>query len=1118
MICEMKIQFSTYMESAFQILKEEANRIRKSQIDNFYLETTKPMNIPIKTFLSLFNIIHNSQDDDLILGFCFSIGPYISNNRTIIKSNYSHEIWANFITFSEIINDPIQVFGFCEAVLTASFCFLSIDQSFLDFLVDNNKPLKSTILKPSLLVSLYSDFDVDFIPRHSKELISMITEFFNESIPIHCILNLYLVNLLNFTSSELKNYPNFEKNLWSSVYRVVSVDSSYFGSLLDPLFKFRKLNESFFSSSNEFISSKIDEIVTNSYQDENMNRLVTLAYLMPFFSVDDVEKFMNKVIPIVSLYLAYRKKIPKELTSALNESKNLLGVYSVAMKLYSVCSTFLETEFYPAVIYFLSIFLNAFKSHYPQCYIAIIEKFMCGLESSYPIKFPLCFAFYQNAKSITKMIHEKETRKNCESHHHHKESDEICHNSDEKCHLHHKRNECEDNGYECCHNHHDEKNESDCSDGCKCQDEKIESCCCNCHNFECSENLECEHLNEEVLKSRVIPALLKISCCKNGADSHWAFKTLRIFLNLNCFDLFPSLSNLFEFYSLNPESDFSEESVLCLHHFYKFLIDYVDVIKLNENQFNEVINFTYNQISFINSNSSKFVNKDSSISLIKTDQCNLIRVICTADSSFISNFFDFGMKFSSELFFSDNSKPCSSVIQLLSLFYNEKKKSEKDFVSKIRPFINHCLKIGKNEVHSCSQSRIEFVSHLVDFDFVNFSDVSEIVSLFIAENDKETKDQFNLVALQIIENFLKKLSNENHQKTEIFELIISPFLKQISILLRSSRSEKVVNKSFSILTIILDLNDQVKNDQKTRIENDSVNSLIDFFEDIISVTLFGRIRLFDHSTGYNYGFLSPGFKFFSFASHLIAKYSKKLTSRRITDDFTLWILRVSNEVVPKILKVLEISLAVKIIDSEMIEFLSATVVSRINEDNWKLDLVDPCVSFLKKLKEKFPAVFPINSFLACLEKAWEENQDDNPEIVKFLIPVFLQTFSEKSFNISGDFLVFQEISTIVAAETFDLNYPQLLNYYVQMYQNKIPFDSFDKCASVVFTHFLTKNKSELIESGFSIDALKTMHMMLKQIFKNNKSVDRFIDNYFVDNSVVSNRIKTIKKSPKLPEF
>lgn len=103
MICEMKIQFSTYMESAFLILKEEANRIRKSQIDNFYLETTKPMNIPIKTFLSLFNIIHNSQDDDLILGFCFSIGPYISNNRAIIKSNYSHEIWTNFITFSEII-------------------------------------------------------------------------------------------------------------------------------------------------------------------------------------------------------------------------------------------------------------------------------------------------------------------------------------------------------------------------------------------------------------------------------------------------------------------------------------------------------------------------------------------------------------------------------------------------------------------------------------------------------------------------------------------------------------------------------------------------------------------------------------------------------------------------------------------------------------------------------------------------------------------------------------------------------------------------------------------------------------------------------------------------------
>lgn len=146
----------------------------------------------------------------------------------------------------------------------------------------------------------------------------------------------------------------------------------------------------------------------------------------------------------------------------------------------------------------------------------------------------------------------------------------------------------------------------------------------------------------------------------------------------------------------------------------------------------------------------------------------------------------------------------------------------------------------------------------------------------------------------------------------------------------------------------------------------------------------------------------------------------------------------------------------------MIEFLSLAVMSRINEDNWKLNFVEPCVVFLKKLKEKFPAVFPLDSFLVCFEKAWEENQDDNEEIVKFLIPVFLQIFSEKSFNISGDFLVFQDISTIVTAESFDLNYPQILNCYVQMYQNKIPFDSFDRFATIVFAQFVTKNKSELI--------------------------------------------------------
>lgn len=96
--------------------------------------------------------------------------------------------------------------------------------------------------------------------------------------------------------------------------------------------------------------------------------------------------------------------MPKELTKALKESKKLLGIYSVSMKLYQICSNLLETEFYPAVIYFLSIFLNAFNSYYPQCYNPIIEKFISCLESSYPIKFLLAFAFYEISKSISKMI------------------------------------------------------------------------------------------------------------------------------------------------------------------------------------------------------------------------------------------------------------------------------------------------------------------------------------------------------------------------------------------------------------------------------------------------------------------------------------------------------------------------------------------------------------------------------------------------------------------------------------------------------------------------------------------------------------------------------------------
>lgn len=101
-------------------------------------------------------------------------------------------------------------------------------------------------MKPSFLVSLYSDFQVNFIPHQTKSLIPIITKYFVESIPMHYILNFYLVNSLNLSGEELKSYPNFENNFWSSLYRIISTDSFYFQMLLNPLFQFRKLNESFF--------------------------------------------------------------------------------------------------------------------------------------------------------------------------------------------------------------------------------------------------------------------------------------------------------------------------------------------------------------------------------------------------------------------------------------------------------------------------------------------------------------------------------------------------------------------------------------------------------------------------------------------------------------------------------------------------------------------------------------------------------------------------------------------------------------------------------------------------------------------------------------------------------
>ncbi|KAK8896470.1 hypothetical protein M9Y10_014370 [Tritrichomonas musculus] len=1096
------------MDSTLLFLKEEANRIRKLQVDNFYLNTTDPINISIKSFLDLFNIIIVSKDKDLILGFCFSLAPFISNNHIMIKSKYSHDIWTNYITFSEVITEPIQIFGFCEGVLATSFYCLSIDQSFLDFLLDS-KPHPCKNLKASLLASLYSDLPFDFVPFNSKILLPTITEYFKEAIPIQCILNVYLADLLNFTSEELKSYPDFEYNLWSSIYRSISDDFSCFSSLSHPFIKFRRMNENFFSKSCDFISQKIEEIEKNSYDDVNMKRLIPLALLLPFFSSEDVEKFMRKVIPIVSLYIARARKIPKELTSALNESKDLMVVYSVAMKLYSICTVFLETEFYPAVVYFLSIYLSEFSAHYWQCCLPAIHKFADGLDSSYPIKFPLAFAFYENSNLIHESSHKEKETTNERNHHHTKESGDECN--------HHQH---EEGGSEKCCQCHEGSDDNEHGEVCGCCHHSHE--CCGCGDAECSENSEFDtrqmHLQISlVVKERVIPALFKVSVSQNSSDVHWAFKAIRSLLDSSYVESFPSLSSLFEHYSLKPEANITSESLLCHHHFYKFLCHYIEAVKSNESQLSEAVNFTNSQLAFISSSNEK------SFYLVKADFCNLIQIICNIDSSNVNKFYDYAMSLSNELLSSDYSKSFVSAFQLASLIYTHKDKIEgKKNESKYQPFIEKVLKICKSEVHSNSMVKKEIHSNYTEnnlnsfvksevvkqlhfFDFVKFSDISEIVKNFF----EKAENELNLAGLQIIDEYLKKyITDKDKNPREALDLIVIPFIDAISTLLKSSKSEKVVNKSFSILTTILDSFSQEK--EKINVQN--------ILENVIRATLLGRLRLFDHLMCYNYSFLQPDFKFFSFSSHFIVKYPKSAVSKNLVDDFSLWILRISNNVIPKLLKVLEIALAMKIIDSQEITVLSAAVISRINEDNWKLKLVEPSVLFLLKLKQKFQANFPLNSLLVCLEKVWEENQDDNPKIIHFLLPVFLQIFAEKSFNISGDFLVFHDISTIIAAESFDFNYPEIVNSYIQMYQNKIPFESFDKCSSIVFTHFLTKDNSTLIDIGFSIDSLKIMHTYLKQMFKNNKSTERFIENYFAKNQVVMDRIKYIKKSPKLPEF
>lgn len=1111
------------MDKHMLFFKEEGSKIKKETTNTFYLKPSNSIELPYKQFLILFNQIVNSKDPETILGLCFSLSAYVSSNYIDMKNDKSNQFWICLINLGKIINDPLQAFGYCEAVLITSFYCLEIPQIFLAFLLSDQIPTKS--VQVTLLITLYMDLPFDFIESNSNVLFPSISDYFlTSSFPIFQILNLYLVNSLKIQAENV--LIDFETNLLSSMYTILANDDTQYQMISKPLSKFRKVHPNFFAKSSSFISSKIKELSFESIQD-----ICPLIFLIPTFSEEDLLMFLNTITPIISHYIATQKKLPKILTAAFKKMKNKLDTYSIVMSLYTFCSQIIETEHYPTAIYLISIFLNKFSSTYKRCTLPIIEKIIFGLESNYPIKFPLAFSVYENIELISQM---NQGNKSHNSHNHCNESHnshckELC---DSNCKgLYHSHCDCKefhdsncseeqlDKSY-CnennvdCNNHsgnHNENNQS--SNVCTESNETIQIEITENDNNEYSNEIlffdhgQCQtfHFNSNtneqeaiksesntqisetqfsyLLKNRIIPSLITISISNDSMNYHWSFKALRSLVKSNCFDS----SALISYWITN--------SIQLNHSFLKFVLD---GIRFNHQSIdlNQLLCFIELQIN----------NNDD---LIKLDLLKLILELMKIEQK-VS--FDLAFNLCKQLMNSNYSKSfvtCSTVIYRLFLITKNENWNHDKIIDLFKPIIDQLMVIaGTEEIEELIRAEVVFQLSL--FDFIPFNNLSNFIKNFL--NSGIGKVQ--IIGLILIENYLISfIESKNPNKGD--ELIIQLFLPIIYSIIPTSNSIDVVNCSYSILITIL--SSYFPNYKQTIPYQIKDVKIIDIINKSVLIILQGRIILFNHQMPFTYNSLSKNFKFFKYAALYIVKFPKSHISKHIVQDFSLWLLRVSIEIVPKLLNVLEIGCLFNVCDKPIIEFIQTAIISRIDEDNSYFKIVSKSISFLVMLKNKFPDCFDFDVFLAFLEKIWEDNSQDD-SIISFLVSIFLQLFSEKSFDVRGNFLIFQEICVLIAKEKFDFKYPQIVDHFLNMHRNNVPFFSFPIHSSLVYVHFLIKPQQVLIEEGFSLDQCKEMHKCLKQNIKINKAAERFLDNYYKNEPKILEQIKLLKKSPQLPHF
>ena len=1028
------------------ILKE-AQIIKHCGDFNYHPTYITSLNISVDTFVSFFDTIFLSKNDDEIVGFLFSIGPFITKNLENVKKKHVEEIWDGFIKLSIFVNHGLQLDALCEAMSTMCLHTLGMTDAFLDYLIDPK--IQNSEIKVQILISLYPYLPERFLQHNAELFAKLISQFMIKTKKLQFIFCLGLINELEYSYKHFLEIDDFEINFWTPIYKWIQKDPSCYPSIVGELIEMKRKHKTkgFFENSCPFLKSKIREIVAinekekSSLNNNDIQMLLPISRLIPFLSINDIRILIPNIIEILAFYFLYNDSIPKDLLLAFEDAQKFIEVnifYEVAMCIYKIIAQYVESSFYPSTLFLLGIFLDKISIHFKDSFEPILYLLISGLESNYPLKYPIVCAINENVDLLIGR---------------------------------------------------DKFNDIN---------NKI---ICNMFN------------------------LIKES--KNLSDIKWAFKTLISYImNIEIIspsfeiefdniqnqilDNFPSYSEILKL----PDIISTNFPNFSLHYFYKFFGKYIKIFhgKLQEKSgdfFASINKFIFSRISQFE---SADINNPNYISNLneKAEICNIIRIICKINPENLKTLFETGVKLSMDLILTVDSSVSKETFKfsfhLLSFFYKTDKDKKISPIKNIEQIIPFISKVTSQDLITSTKIQMKIMKYVSNITSIPFPE--EIIHNFLKKGH-----EYQNMALILLLKYIPFIEKETLYK----------FIKTISILLKLSNDPNVVNNSFiffsKIINSLSDQNSSSNTTEASSLETVATNSefnenyAIIFIDDIVLSVFQGRLRIFHHAMGNNY--INDKFKFYQFFCYYTIKFPQK--AKRFIDELLYWLLHTSEIMIPKILKVMDIAFGMKLINFSNVNDLTSAILYSVHQNYHNYSIIKSGISLLMKIRKKFINNFKNEDFILLLEKIWED-APDNEDITTFLIPVFLKIFSEKEFNISGDFQLFNDMSLLIAEEEFELNYPKIIKYYISMYENNIPFFSFEKNFALILAHFLVKTTKSLLDQGFQYPFLQEMHKCYKQIVRNNKSAERFVDEYLSYNPVALNRIKYLKREPKLPEF